>query len=385
MHIMIAAPEYGLLWGGIGTYLEQFVRGARGRHEFTILAGAAGAPHPEGARLLSLARSDGGMMLNYQRFQLELRRHLPALVREHRPDLLVVHHAQMPDLLALRPSCPVVVTTHTTILGQAQGAWAAIRQGSPLDATERTTLTLLPALLPTELYYWKRVAHAIFVSKAVRGQVERAYAPRLRTSAIIPNGLALDTDTSGSGVTHPKIEGRYVLFGGRLLGIKGIAVLLRAFARVPDDGTRLVLAGRGDLPRWRHFARACGLSDARVEFLGGIPHADYLNLLRAATAFVLPSYSESCPYALIEALALGKAVLATSVGGIPEMVDTETAVLVRPRDPVRLANGLTRVLADEALRTNLGRNATTRWRERFNATRMCAETIHYFEDLLAVD
>jgi len=382
MHIMVAAPEHGRGWGGIGTYLTQLVRGVGGAHEFTILSSGGSRPDAGGARIVPVAGS-GGTMSNYAKFQLALRRRLPSLLREYRPDLFVVHHAQMPDLLVSPPTCPTVVTTHTTIAGQAAGALTAMRERSPLDASERATLTALPVLLPAELIYWRKVRHAVFVSNAVRAQVEKTCSPRLRTSATIPNGLTVDGAGIARDPPEPSEGGDFLLFGGRLLGVKGIALLLRAFARVPANGTRLVLAGTGDVARWRQFARSCGLPDGRVEFLGGVSHEEYLVRLKEAVGFVLPSYSESCPYALIEAMAFQKPIVAAAVGGVPDMVDADVAMLVAGRDEDGLARALTRLLSDNALRRRLGRNAQARWRERFSADRMCLETMRYFEDVLS--
>src|SRR2546427_9950243 len=129
-------------------------------------------------------------MANYYRFQRALQRRWPDLVREYRPDLLIVHHAQMPDLWTDSTSCPTVVTTHTTILGQARGIQSAVRHGGPLDDSERTTLAVLPALLPIELYYWNRVRHVLFVSAAVRHEVDGPDGSQLRASELIPNGVA---------------------------------------------------------------------------------------------------------------------------------------------------------------------------------------------------
>src|SRR2546427_807068 len=171
-------------------------------------------------------------MANYFKFQRALQRRWPDLVREYRPDLLVVHHAQMPDLWTDSMPCPTVVTTHTTILGQARGIQGALRHGGPLDDTERTTLAVLPALLPIELYYWNRVRHVLFVSDAVRHEVLGTYDPRPRTSALIPNGLGLDELRGAGGTADSPEEPGFILYTGRLLGWKGLADLPPAMVHV---------------------------------------------------------------------------------------------------------------------------------------------------------
>ncbi len=379
---MVAAPEFGRSWGGIGTYISQLLRGLDGRHDVTILSGDR-APSGPGFRTVPL--TDGGsVMTNYFKFQLALRRRLPDLLREYRPDFVVAHHAQMPDLLTASDQVPFVVTTHTTILGQARGTRAAIRHGGPLDESEKTTMAALPALLPAELYYWQRVRHALFVSNAVHQEVEETYAPRLRTSAVILNGL--DPSEVLEGARESPVRERsdgHIFFGGRLLGWKGLAVLLQTLRRFPIR-ERLIVTGSGRVAAWRNYARSLGLGEDRVEFLGVIPRVDMLSKVRQAKLVVLPSFTESCPYSLIEAMAMGKAVVASSLPGTRDMlVDEVSGLLVPPGDPAALGAAIARLLGDEALRRRLGREAATVAASRFSLPRMCDDTVRYFESVLA--
>jgi len=379
--IAVAAPEFGRIWGGIGTYLGQLLPGLAPRHEVTILCGQTPSSDT-GYRTVPLANG-GGVMANYYRFQRALQRRWPDLVREYRPDLLIVHHAQMPDLWTDSTSCPTVVTTHTTILGQARGIQRAVRHGGPLDDSERTTLAVLPALLPIELYYWNRVRHVLFVSDAVRHEVVGTYDPRLRTSALIPNGLALNELRAAGDTADSPEEPGFILYTGRLLGWKGLAVLLRAMVHVRRT-ERLVVTGSGRVGAWRRYARSLGLGPDRVEFLGAIPRAELLSRLRRATLVALPSFMESCPYSLIEAMAFEKPVVATAIPDTADMVeDGLSALLVPPGDARALAEAIERLLGDEALRRRLGRTAGAVAQARFSSARMCAETLDYFEAVLA--
>ena len=374
--LAIAAPEYGRIWGGIGTYLSQLLQGMGPRVEVTILGGSSTSSE---GNVTTIPMTDGGgVMTNYLRFQLALRKRLPEIIREHRPDLFIVHHAQMPDLLASTNGCPVVVTTHTTILGQSRGIQEACLRRSPLDVSERTTLAALPALLPAEIRYWSRARHALFVSGAVRDEVMAAYAPRLETSTTIPNGLSL-----GPEVLRPSEPDGSVLYTGRLLGWKGLAVLLHAMTRLPDR-ERLFVTGSGQVDTWRRYAESLGLRPDRVTFLGVVPREELLDRLRRASLVVVPSFMESCPYSLIEAMTFGKPVVASAVPGILDMVEHErSAWLVPPGDPEALAAGMARVLGDETLARRLGSAAAAAAQERFSLTRMCDETLRYFERVLA--
>lgn len=378
--IAVAAPEYGRIWGGIGTYVSQLLKGLDRHHELIIFGGSeAESSDP---RITTVPLTNGGsVMANYLKFQLALRRRLPDLIREYRPDLFVVHHAQMPDLLASTTLCPVVVTTHTTILGQSRGIQAALRRRSPLDDSEKTTLATLPVLLPAEVYYWNRVRHALFVSDAVRREVMGTYTPRLRTFATIPNGLSLEDERAAPTSTH-SAEGS-ILYTGRLLGWKGLAVLLHAlkYLNRPEP---LFVTGSGQVDSWRRYARSLGLGADRVTFLGVIPRSELLGRLQQASLVVVPSFMESCPYSLIEAMALGKPIVASAVPGILDMVEDDvSALLVPPGDSRALAAAMHRILADRSLATRLGTASALAAKERFSLSRMCTETQQYFERVLA--
>src|SRR5207245_10772555 len=105
---------------------------------------------------------------------------------------------------------------------------------------------------------------------------------------------------------------------------------------------------------------------------------------RRGTMVALPSFIVSCPYSLIEAMAFEQPVVATAIPGTVDMVeDGVSALLVPPGDATALAEAIDRLLGDEAMRRRLGRTAGAVAQERFSSARMCAETLRYFEDVLA--
>jgi glycosyltransferase involved in cell wall biosynthesis len=136
---------------------------------------------------------------------------------------------------------------------------------------------------------------------------------------------------------------------------KGHEYLLRAACIVKSEipGTRFVLVGRGPmealLRRRVHELRL----DEEVIFAGF--REDALRLTNCFDVFALPSLHEGLSIALIEAMALGKPAIVTSVGGLPEVVEDGTqGSVVPPRDPVALADAIVRMLRDDALRKSFG-------------------------------
>jgi glycosyltransferase involved in cell wall biosynthesis len=143
-----------------------------------------------------------------------------------------------------------------------------------------------------------------------------------------------------------------LVFAGRLGPQKALGTLLQALVDVP--GATLVVAGDGpERERLEELVRTLRL-DGRVSFLGAVPRERVLRLFGAADVSVLPSAWENFPHTVVEALAVGCPVIATSVGGVPEVVqDGENGLLVAPGDSRALANAIARLLSDDALRERL--------------------------------
>jgi glycosyltransferase involved in cell wall biosynthesis len=154
-------------------------------------------------------------------------------------------------------------------------------------------------------------------------------------------------------------DGRLAVFlGGFANPVKGGATMLEALALIEPDGLRVALAGPGELPDAGHH-----LVDSRpdVEWYGWLAGEEREEVLGAASIFILASSSEGLPVALLEAMSAGLAIVATEVGGVPDVVDDGVeALLVAPEDPAALAGAIARIAADDPLRERLGRAARAR-------------------------
>ena len=177
----------------------------------------------------------------------------------------------------------------------------------------------------------------------------------------------------GSGVDVPPTVGEEatppeVLYAGRLSAEKGILDLLAA----ADNGMKLTIAGDGPLRE-----RVPGA-------LGFVPHDELGPLYDRAAVVAVPSRREGFGVACAEAMAHGRPVVASAVGGLLDLVvDEETGLLVPPGDVGALREALRRLLADEELRARLGANARRRAEETLSWERVTDRTLAAYEEALA--
>lgn len=177
-----------------------------------------------------------------------------------------------------------------------------------------------------------------------------------------------------------------VLYLGALLPAKGIRELLQAFAALhaADPSAQLVLAGSGpELAALRAQAAELGIQD-RVQFPGWIDAQEKAVWLSRARVLTLASHVEGQPMVLLEAMASGAAVLSTSVGGIPDLIDHGVhGLLVPAHDTVALTASLLQLWNDDALRLRLTRAARAHVGGRHHAVQVNSALMRLYRQLAA--
>ncbi len=212
----------------------------------------------------------------------------------------------------------------------------------------------------------------VAISEEVERSIKRLYGRDAR--ALIPNGIPLaDYRFDGEARRHWRAQEGFAedallyLSVGRLMRQKNPQMLLDAFASLADRRTHLLFAGLGDMrSQLESRARAAQVQD-RVHFLG--ERNDIAQSMAAADVFTLSSDWEGNPLSVMEAMASGLPVIATSVGGVPELVGRD-GILVSPGDCIQFAAAMRRLLEHPELRTALGSAARVRAHRRFGAEHM---------------
>lgn len=148
-----------------------------------------------------------------------------------------------------------------------------------------------------------------------------------------------------------------LVFCGRVGQRKGTFDLIEAFANLPDHQkkcTWLIIAGDGEIEKAQQLAANLNLSD-QVTFLGWINSEKRDEILTQANVFILPSYNEGLPVAILEAMGWGLPIITTPVGGIPELViSNQNGLLVPPGNIQQLTSAMELLIGNEDLRLSLG-------------------------------
>ena len=282
-------------------------------------------------------------------------RRLDALFRQYRPAIVHTH------LLGLNYAYPLMLKYRTPVRVHTFHSLAQREIGVRVGKWVRT------------LAFRYRLGRVIPVAIAdeVARTIEQVYG--YKNPPIIPNGIPVD-----EYAPNPEKRARFrathgvepdalvIVHVGRFVELKNHALLLRAFAQLrSEQPLYLWLVGDGELRgAMEQLARELGVA-ARVRFWG--VRSDVADILNAADVFTLPSKYEGNPMSVMEAMAAGLPVVATAVGGIPELVtDGQSGLLMPPNNETQLVQALQTVIENPALRQQMAHEAATQARTRFD-------------------
>jgi glycosyltransferase involved in cell wall biosynthesis len=267
------------------------------------------------------------------------------------------------------------------------GAVARVTTRVPVVYTEHNIATSyrLPVQMINRLTY-SRNAAVIAVSEAVSESI-RSY-PR-RSRRVIPNGVDIPHQVDVTGVNKeldlPDTQ-HLVVHVGNIRPLKGHRTLVEAAALLAEirQDIRIVSIGGeksdGDLANIRGIAAELGVSD-RIRFLGR--RGDALSFIAACEVYVNPADVEGLPVTILEALALARPVVATSVGGVPGIIrDGETGLLVPPGDPDALAKGISWMVDNPETAAAYGASGRELIEARYGIERMVRETEAVYDGVL---
>jgi len=176
-----------------------------------------------------------------------------------------------------------------------------------------------------------------------------------------------------------------IIFVGDIDKVKGIFELMEAFKLLKSKYPHLHLILLGDGPDRQPVLNmiSSGIDNANVHLIGKIPHDDVYHWLRASDLFVLPTYNEGLPNALLEAMACGLPVIATNVGGIPEVVrHGQNGILIEARNVNTLYQSIEKMLADPEIARNMGSSANRLIQQNFSWLNNAGKMMEIYKELI---
>lgn len=274
------------------------------------------------------------------------------------------HHG----ILAARSGFPFVTTIHGI---QSEEA----KYQSTLQKRLRTRLQAWLA----KKYCIRNAEHTILISPYVASH----YGTNLGgKSYLIPNPV----DPRFFDIERREDTNR-ILFLGRLYALKGIKELILAAAELPrPQQTRIILGGSladaNYVAELRNLAERKNLSKS-LTICGILSFTDVLDQLSRCTCLVLPSYQETAPMVIQEAMAAGVPVIASEIGGIPyQVIDKKTGFLIAPGDVGALADRLSILNADSSLRQEMGLAARQKAQSEYRAEIVAKKTFDVYETVV---
>ena len=389
-------PETG--FGGIGTYTWHHARALAGLgHEVHVLAGARNATpmrrsDHDGVSVHRFWADDGAMRAfgslgsfrmwwTQKRLQnaWSMYHGLKALLQEQHLDVI-----EMPEcgaegaLITSRLKVPTVVRLHSPARLIMPYYEAHFADAFLCSAIEQRALNRATALTACSGFLASEAARELRIDRPI---------------PVIPNGLDLQWLEAAESVDVYRAFGLprrrlLIVFAGRMEHRKGIHLCTEIAAAILERfDVTFVLAG-ADLFGYVQDTLLPTLASrplkGSIHWLGALGNAELRPLVRAADIFLLPSLWENCPYACLEAMATGRAVVAADQGGMPELIqDGVSGLLARPNDAPSFTRCVARLVEDPALRASLGFAAKERVLNSYSHTSVALRALDVYEGLVS--
>lgn len=296
-------------------------------------------------------------------------------IRKYKPVCVIAGHRETKILIlaGFLLRVPVRVIYHRTLTTQID-----------LDAKRSRWVLLGERVLRIPLYR-NFATHAVGVSSEAARDLQRVFRVPKRKIILLHNTLAdplengpLETILSGEP------EERIVCIG-RLDASKGQDLLIRAVAVLKDRFPKIRVHFVGDGPYKDDFLKLCNdlELDQHCVFVGRVPHNIVLQYMASSSFTVCPSYMDNLPMIVIESLAVGKAIIASNVGGIPDMViDGIQGFLIPPRDIDAMVEKMLELLSETHRREQMEGEARQHFLSFFSQKTGISKQVDWFEEIM---
>jgi len=231
-----------------------------------------------------------------------------------------------------------------------------------------------------------RISKFVLLHSSKVISISRALAEETISLGIPAEKIELVYSGINTDVFHPgkKEKGKYLLFVGSLIERKGVQYLIPAFKQIikVHPGYRLVIIGEGsDKDKLLELTHKLGLSE-QVQFLGNRPQSEVSDWMRQAAMFICPSLEEALGQVLLEGLASGVPIIASNVGGIPELITPEVGIVVQPADPDALADAMHHLLIDGQRMEEMGKMGRRKVMQHFTWNSVARRLLEIYSEVI---
>lgn len=403
MTLCMIAPEFFPVWGGTGTYTIELIKRLPRNVNVHVVTLKRNIPGMSNNRLVSdsinpiidrpiethyISKSKETFFYNMA-FQIACFRKIPALHGKYNFDIIHSHHSHMPDVflqLFNKIRVPTVLTVHSTIQTQRNVALMACSRFSDLEWSEKYTLLFYPIIRLLQQNYVKHISRFIAVSNVTKELIIKHFNVEAERISVVHNGV--DTELFHSP-TKNEVEKKFsrptVVYVGRMMAKKGVHILIKAMSdvvrRVPQ--TRFLFVGGGNISLYKKMIEKRAIPEKNFSFVGHVGYFERSKILGEATVFVNPSFFENCSLSILEAMSCGTAVVASDVGGNPEIIESgKNGILVPPSNDKMLAKSIVSLLEDENFNKKIGREARRTVERSFSSEKCAEETYNVYKQIL---
>ncbi|MEM0340572.1 MAG: glycosyltransferase family 4 protein [Acidilobaceae archaeon] len=349
-------------------YLAQWL--SRRGHEVVLVSRRIGARHDDSISTLESLEVDSVLPIE-SLFVPPNPISLREVLSNQRFDVIHSHHIfTLLPLMGLKVAwslgVPRVITNHTLFFFHDSSIW-----------------NMISYLTPTK-YYLRYAQTVISVSQEARKFVENIIGDRTNVKhVVIPNGV--DSEKYSPPEREP--EENRIVFVGRLVHRKGVHVLISAIPQILNEvrDLEVVIVGEGYMKTVANLlSKLIGVSK-RVKLLGWLPESEKIKVLKNSKVAVAPSiYNECFGITAIEAMAVGRPVVASRVGGLKEVVEHGvTGLLVSPGSKKELVEAVTLLLQDEKLRREMGRRARETVEKKYSWNVVVEDIIKVYDEVMS--
>lgn len=295
---------------------------------------------------------------------------LKKAIEDYSPDIIHAHHAFTPmPLLALymaeKMKMPKILTNHS-IAGNSKDSLLTLMSCKGLIFLR---------------YFISKADKIISVSKSAAKFMENLLGNKVE-NIIIPNGV----DVNRFKPSRREEDKATILFVGRLVHRKGVQVLIKAFSKVVKKipEAKLIIVGEGYMKPLLQIQVKKLRLNGKVKLLGKVADSELPKIYQEATLVVIPSlYRESFGMVALEAMASGKPVIATKVGGLPEIIrDGRNGFLIPPGDHKELAEKIILLLSNKEMSLKMGITGRKIAVEKYSWNKITSKIINVYLETL---